>query len=71
MTFDNAQARPLRGAALGDIAAAGRVEVPTYDRSEVSVGIVHFGVGGFHRAHQAVVIDDLLASGSAREWGIL
>lgn len=71
MTFDNAQARPLSDATLGEIAATGRVEVPTYDRGEVSVGIVHVGVGGFHRAHQAVVIDDLLKRGSAKEWGIL
>ena len=46
-----------------------RVAVPRYDRDAVSVGIVHFGVGGFHRAHQAVVIDDLLAMGHS-DWGI-
>lgn len=46
-----------------------RIAVPQYDRSRVSVGIVHLGVGGFHRAHQAVVVDDLLASGQS-EWGI-
>ena len=33
-------------------------------------GIVHIGVGGFHRAHQAVYLDDLLASGGGMEWGI-
>ena len=42
-----------------------------YDRSSVTHGIVHFGVGGFHRAHQAVYIDDLLSSGKAHEWGII
>ncbi|MGA9869697.1 MAG: mannitol dehydrogenase family protein [Rhodococcus sp. (in: high G+C Gram-positive bacteria)] len=46
------------------------VEVPTYDRSEVTVGIVHFGVGGFHRAHQAMYVDRLLQQGEALEWGI-
>ncbi|GHD82152.1 mannitol 2-dehydrogenase [Salinibacterium amurskyense] len=46
-----------------------RVSVPQYDRANVSVGIVHLGVGGFHRAHQAVVVDDLLAAGH-RNWGI-
>ncbi|MDJ0110848.1 hypothetical protein QM646_30725, partial [Rhodococcus erythropolis] len=30
------------------------LEVPNYDRSKVTTGIVHFGVGGFHRAHQAM-----------------
>ncbi len=43
---------------------------PTYDRSEISVGIVHFGVGGFHRAHQAMYVDALMEQGLAAEWGI-
>jgi mannitol 2-dehydrogenase len=43
---------------------------PTYDRDEISVGIVHFGVGGFHRAHQAMYVDQLLEKGAAKEWGI-
>ncbi|GAB3581172.1 mannitol dehydrogenase family protein [Leifsonia lichenia] len=41
-----------------------------YDRSGVSCGIAHIGVGGFHRAHQAAAIDDLLRQGLARDWGI-
>lgn len=43
---------------------------PEYDRSQISVGIVHFGVGGFHRAHQAMYIDKLLSDGLAADWGI-
>jgi mannitol 2-dehydrogenase len=43
---------------------------PSYDRDEISVGIVHFGVGGFHRAHQAMYVDRLLELGQAKEWGI-
>jgi mannitol 2-dehydrogenase len=43
---------------------------PGYDRGGVGVGIVHFGVGGFHRAHQAAYIDRLLQRGLARDWGI-
>jgi mannitol 2-dehydrogenase len=43
---------------------------PSYDRSEIGIGIVHFGVGGFHRAHQAMYIDELLERGLARDWGI-
>ena len=34
--------------------AADRVPTPTYDRAKVTAGVVHFGVGGFHRAHQAM-----------------
>jgi mannitol 2-dehydrogenase len=44
--------------------------VPTYDRRRVTAGIVHFGVGGFHRAHQAMYLDRLLNSGTAFDWGI-
>jgi len=43
---------------------------PQYDRSSLSVGIVHFGVGGFHRAHQAVYLDELMSRGLARDWAI-
>ena len=45
------------------------IQTPSYDRSAVTTGIVHFGVGNFHRAHQAVYIDDLLSGGDMR-WGI-
>jgi mannitol 2-dehydrogenase len=47
------------------------VEVPAYDRSKITPGIVHFGVGGFHRSHQAFTIDNLLAQGLAQDWGII
>ena len=46
------------------------VAKPTYDRDEITVGIVHFGVGGFHRAHQAYYVDQLLEQGQAKDWGI-
>ncbi|ANW05968.1 mannitol dehydrogenase [Bradyrhizobium icense] len=48
----------------------GQIRGPRYDRSLISPGIVHLGIGAFHRAHQAVVIDDLLAGG-AMDWGIV
>lgn len=47
-----------------------QVNLPKYDRSKVTVGIVHFGVGGFHRAHMAMSIDTLMNRGIAFEWGI-
>ena len=56
---------------------------PTYDRSAMTTGIVHIGVGGFHRAHEAAYLDRLMrrragagggaaaaAGGSCLEWGI-
>jgi len=45
------------------------VATPTYDRSAVSTGIVHFGVGNFHRAHEAMYIDAILARGVS-DWAI-
>ena len=49
---------------------APEVDVPGYDRRDVRVGIVHVGVGGFHRAHQAMYLDRLLNDGRALDWGI-
>jgi mannitol 2-dehydrogenase len=48
------------------------IATPTYDRSRLLPGIVHVGVGGFHRAHQAMYVDALLNSGDedAYRWGI-
>ena len=46
------------------------LSVPSYDRSNLTVGIVHFGVGGFHRAHQAMYVDRLMNAGGADDWGI-
>ena len=43
---------------------------PSYDRSLVVPGIVHLGVGAFHRAHQAAYVDDCLAAGDT-SWGIV
>lgn len=51
--------------------SAGRsVEVPTYDRAGVTEGIVHIGVGGFHRAHLAVYVDSLMGQHNVRDWAI-
>lgn len=45
------------------------VERPAYDRAAVKVGVVHLGIGAFHRAHQADVFDRALAAGDLR-WGV-
>lgn len=58
----------LSNASIGRL--PGHIRRPGYDRARVTSGIVHLGIGAFHRAHQAVVIDDLLASG-ATDWGII
>lgn len=51
------------------------VERPGYDRRAVKTGVVHLGIGAFHRAHQAVVFDDLIRpnakGGGDPRWGVL
>ncbi|MFD1538404.1 mannitol dehydrogenase family protein [Nonomuraea guangzhouensis] len=47
-----------------------QVAVPSYDRSLLTAGIVHFGVGGFHRAHQAMYLDRLMNEGEAFDWAV-
>jgi mannitol 2-dehydrogenase len=46
------------------------VGVPAYDRTNVKTGIVHVGIGGFHRAHQAFYTDELLQNHGHDDWGI-
>jgi mannitol 2-dehydrogenase len=46
------------------------VATPSYDRSRLRTGIVHFGVGGFHRAHEAMYLDRLMNDGTALDWAI-
>ena len=48
-----------------------QVARPTYDRATVIPGIVHLGVGGFHRAHQAMYTDALMNDGAAMDFGIV
>lgn len=57
---------------LGNLAAiAARAAVPEYSRSQLSPGIVHFGVGNFHRAHLAVYLDGLFNMGFDHDWAII
>lgn len=55
--------------ALGRL--GGAVSVPAYGRSGLRAGILHFGVGNFHRAHQAVYLDDLFNSGRDHDWAVV
>jgi mannitol 2-dehydrogenase len=48
-----------------------KVSTPNYARSSLTPGIVHFGVGNFHRAHLAVYLDDLMNMGLAHDWAII
>lgn len=61
-------ARRLSASVLDDLRDV--ATVPLYDRERVLPGIVHLGVGAFHRAHQAVLVDDCLNRGDLH-WGIV
>tara|TARA_R110000744_G_scaffold89877_1_gene174686 strand:- start:274 stop:1755 length:1482 start_codon:yes stop_codon:yes gene_type:complete len=47
-----------------------QLPTPTFDRKSLKVGIVHVGVGGFHRAHQAFYTHLLQEKENASDWGI-
>jgi len=59
-------AETVSSLAGGDLPLA----VPQYDRSRLRAGIVHLGVGGFHRAHQAMYLDRLMNAGEALDWAV-
>lgn len=44
---------------------------PTYARADITAGILHFGVGNFHRAHQAMYLDKLFNAGESRDWALV
>ncbi|MGF9757905.1 mannitol dehydrogenase family protein [Microvirga sp. 0TCS3.31] len=54
---------------LADLQPA--VARPNYRRAELRAGILHIGVGNFHRAHQAVYLDDLFNAGKSRDWALI
>jgi mannitol 2-dehydrogenase len=62
-------ATPLSLATLTDL--PGDVRVPSYARSDLSPGIVHIGLGNFHRAHQAWYLHRLMDAGKAHDWAII
>jgi fructuronate reductase/mannitol 2-dehydrogenase len=61
--------RPLSDANLGH--HGGQLSVPTYDRSALTPAVVHFSVGGFHRAHQLLYFDELAERGISHGWGVV
>lgn len=53
-----------------NIEAQANVHATTYHRAACRVGVVHLGFGAFHRAHQAVYLDDYMAQSGDLAWGI-
>ena len=60
---------PLSNASLKDINK--EIRVPRYDRDKITPGIVHIGVGNFHRAHQCWYLHRLMQEDLALDWGII
>jgi len=60
---------PLSDAALETL--ANRVRIPRYDRTRLTPGMVHIGLGNFHRAHQAWYLHRLMDMGLAHDWAII
>lgn len=60
---------PLCDANLG--ALASEIRVPAYDRNKLRPGIVHIGLGNFHRAHQAWYLHRLFDDGLCHDWAII
>jgi D-arabinitol 4-dehydrogenase len=54
------------------VTASGGTELyqTTFDRTACRIGIVHLGYGAFHRAHQAVYVDDYMEATGDTNWGI-
>jgi mannitol 2-dehydrogenase len=50
---------------------AGNAAIPRYRRQDLTPGIVHIGVGNFHRAHLGVYLDDLFNLGLGHDWAII
>ncbi|ASJ73671.1 mannitol dehydrogenase family protein [Granulosicoccus antarcticus] len=73
MTTDKVAMRdkavPLSLGTLDDLPET--VVRPNYDRKSLSAGIVHFGVGNFHRAHQGVYLDALMNDGRDHNWAVI
>lgn len=59
----------LRNSTLAALSQA--VLRPNYDRSKLTPGIVHIGLGNFHRAHQAWYLQQLMQQGLAQDWAII
>ncbi|UYO01128.1 MAG: mannitol dehydrogenase family protein [Devosia sp.] len=56
---------------LATLPAITTASTPGYTRADLTPGIVHFGVGNFHRAHQAVYLDALFNTGEGHDWAII
>jgi mannitol 2-dehydrogenase len=59
----------LRAENIGQLSR--KIATPGYQREQLTGGILHIGVGNFHRAHQALYLDDLFNMGEGHDWAIV
>ena len=71
MRAENYNEPPIRLTQSGLSELRKTVSCPDYDRSALKPGIVHIGLGNFHRAHQAWYVHRLMQAGKAQEWAII
>lgn len=60
---------PLRNSTLNQLPRG--IAVPSYDRSKLTAGILHIGLGNFHRGHQAWYLHRMMEMGLAQDWAII
>ena len=70
MTSINSKRKPIPLNAENLRLLGGAVRIPGYERIGLPQNILHIGVGGFHRAHQAAYLDDLLHRPGFTSWGL-
>lgn len=70
LKLNQADLEAVRAEAESRLPEGSTFRIPTYEREGLVPGVVHFGVGGFHRAHQAMYQDELLGLGEGREFAI-
>lgn len=71
MVERRADTQPVRLCQSNLARLPGGILCPSYDRSALTPGIVHIGVGNFHRAHQAWYLHRLMQQGNAQDWAII
>jgi mannitol 2-dehydrogenase len=73
MTLMNSNIKPESAIKLNEASLSrlnNHVRIPQYDRHQITNGIIHIGVGGFHRAHQALYLDHYFHQNPKSDWGI-
>ena len=70
MTTESRHSSTTKTLTMNDLNTTSLIPL-NYNPSDCEVGIVHVGIGAFHRAHQAAYINELLAYKDQQKWGIL